>query len=393
MSRTSGQGKMEQKKPCYWTAREIFQQPAMWLETMKLVQSRQTELQKFLADSRVFEEGEVILTGAGSSEFVGNTLVSYLEFLLPVPCRSLASTDLIPTCAAAIDPDRPTLLVSFARSGDSPESLGTIRLAERRSQRLYHLLITCNSQGALAQWGKDRPRCFLMVLPEATHDRGFAMTSSFSSMYLAAALAFQPALLEKKALQVEQIAGIAALRMEQMASALEKIINDANFQRVVYLGSGQLKGIAQEAALKMLELSGGQTAVLHDSILGFRHGPKSFLNHETLTVLLFSQQAYRRQYEVDLLRELLSEGKSGKVLVLTPQPLNQAIDNAQILELEEFPEWLLSLLYLLAAQWLAFFQSIKLGLNPDDPCPGKEVNRVVQGVTIYLLEEEKEKKE
>jgi tagatose-6-phosphate ketose/aldose isomerase len=32
---------------------------------------------------------------------------------------------------------------------------------------------------------------------------------------------------------------------------------------------------------------------------------------------------------------------------------------------------------------LAFEKSLQLGLGPDNPCPTGEVNRVVQGVTIY----------
>jgi hypothetical protein len=44
--------------------------------------------------------------------------------------------------------------------------------------------------------------------------------------------------------------------------------------------------------------------------------------------------------------------------------------------------------YIVYCQTLAFYKALQLGISPDNPCPGGEVNRVVQGVTIYPLPEQ-----
>jgi len=46
-------------------------------------------------------------------------------------------------------------------------------------------------------------------------------------------------------------------------------------------------------------------------------------------------------------------------------------------------EAFLAICYILPAQILAYFKSIELGLNPDNPSETGVILRVVQGVNIY----------
>ena len=87
-----------------------------------------------------------------------------------------------------------------------------------------------------------------------------------------------------------------------------------DFDRIVYLGNIALKGVAQESALKMLELTAGKVATMYDSQLGFRHGPKSIINDTPLTVAYLSDDAYRRQYELDLIKEMSGQRKGNKIV-------------------------------------------------------------------------------
>jgi tagatose-6-phosphate ketose/aldose isomerase len=73
---------------------------------------------------------------------------------------------------------------------------------------------------------------------------------------------------------------------------------------VVYLGSGPLEALAKEAALKILELTGGEVLSVANSALGFRHGPKAMVNRETLVLMFRSSDPLARRYEGDLLEEL-----------------------------------------------------------------------------------------
>jgi tagatose-6-phosphate ketose/aldose isomerase len=210
-------------------------------------------------------------------------------------------------------------------------------------------------------------------LPEETDDRGFAMTSSFTGMILAAALAFG-ALPQDEVRAISQWgAGVLETRVPLIAGLAQ-----AGFERVVYLGGQEFKGLAREAALKMLELSDGNMVALAETPLGFRHGPKTIVNGKTLIVMFLSNDAYARQYEADLLRELRSDGVAGRVVALGAAEESISVGapaNASNLALC-FP-------YAVFAQTFAFLRSLSLGLRPDTPNARGVVNRVVQGVSIY----------
>ena len=55
---------------------------------------------------------------------------------------------------------------------------------------------------------------------------------------------------------------------------------------------------------------------IHESSLGFRHGPKSILNEKSVVALFMSQDPYTRKYDLDILRELAA-AKSGMKIVVT----------------------------------------------------------------------------
>ena len=173
---------------------------------------------------------------------------------------------------------------------------------------------------------------------------------------------------------------------EQYLTA-QKLVTEFDFNRIVYLGTMGLKGVAQESALKMLELTAGKVATMYDSPLGFRHGPKSIIDDRTLTVLYLSDDPYRRQYELDLLKEMGPQRKQNRILVVyntACEGLDAYADyTLQFTIGEALPNVLLGLDYVCAAQTIAVMKSLSLGITPDNPCPTGEVNRVVKGVTLY----------
>ena len=70
------------------------------------------------------------------------------------------------------------------------------------------------------------------------------------------------------------------------------------------LGSGPFVGLAHEAQLKILELAAGINATSWDSSMGYRHGPKSFVDEHTLVFDFVSNNPYTRQYDLDILDEI-----------------------------------------------------------------------------------------
>ena len=154
-----------------------------------------------------------------------------------------------------------------------------------------------------------------ILLPEATHDRSFAMTSSFSCMTDGGACGACPASTAWRrgsSAIAQAVAAVIAAQAGRDADARRQ----QRHERVVYLGSHIFKGLAREAALKLLELTDGGMIAAFDSPMGFRHGPKTIVNDRTLVVIFLSNDAYTRHYDLDLLQEVRRDGRRGGVLAI-----------------------------------------------------------------------------
>ena len=370
-----------------FTLSEIYQQPATWEKTCRQIREHKDELQKFIDQVIKCEDYDVILTGAGTSEFVGNALFAHLAGLLDHKVKSYGTTDIVATPEAYLSRTKPTLLISFGRSGNSPESVGAVDAAESVCDNVYHLFVTCNKNGALSKRAAETHNCYAINLTDETHDQSFAMTSSYSNMYLATYLCFHLNELDEVCAKVQAIADAGQSFLDNGYGVAQNIVDTYKFERIVYLGSNTLKGTSQESALKMLELTAGRVVTMYDTPMGFRHGPKSIVDDTTLTVVYLSDDAYTRQYEIDLIKEMSGQRKGNKIVAVMSredETVKALVDYTVVYGLkEEYENILLGLDYILFAQTLAVLKSLSLAITPDNPCPTGEVNRVVKGVTLY----------
>lgn len=287
----------------------------------------------------------------------------------------MATTDIVGAPHLYLDPKRPTLMVSFGRSGNSPESIAAVDLADARLS-VHHLVITCNAEGALAQ--RAGPHGHVVLLPEETHDRAFAMTSSFSAMMLAALSIFTG--VDTMDARVEAIATAVANTLTQ-ADGIAVDLAAQDFERVVYLGSGVFQGLAREAALKLLELTDGAIPTAFDSALGFRHGPKTIVTARTLVVVFVSNDPLTRLYDLDILAELRADGRCGAIFAISAQ--DGGGDTLLVEGASAFIEPDLLFPYIVPAQLFGLHCSLRQGRTPDRPNASGTVNRVVQGVRIH----------
>lgn len=365
------------------TYQEVLQQPAVWRQAAASRAARSSEVAAFLEPLLAQPDLRIVLTGAGTSAFVGEVLAPPLSRRLHRRIDAIATTDIVSNPREMFADDVPTLLVSFARSGDSPESVAATQLATSCLRSARHLVITCNATGRLAREHEGSASSLVLLMPAATNDRGFAMTSSFTSMLLTAWLALAP----------DQDPGLT----DRLAAAAEQVLarsddltryTDRRYDRVVYLGSGALGGLARESALKLLELTAGKMISFYDTPLGFRHGPKSVLDDRSLAVVYLSNDPYTRRYDQDIAMELRAAIGPENVLIVNgrsddPDVPPEAWQLAGVADVNDAP---LALPFVVIAQLLALQFSVALGRTPDNPFPDGEVNRVVQGVTIHPLQ-------
>ncbi len=348
------------------TWREIQSQPAIWADW-----AGSAALAAAAAWVAAQDAAEVWFTGAGSSAYIGEMVVAGLEGQGGPSLRAVATTDLVARPAAYLNGRRP-LVVSFGRSGNSAESLGTLDALDVLAPDAPRLNITCNGDSALAR--RTGPTGHALVLPAATHDAGFAMTSSLTTMLLSALAIF-----DRSGGQPEKVAAAASEarvllpRLEQAALAAPVP------QRIVFVGSGPLAFAARESALKVMELTAGQVPALWDSSLGFRHGPKSFVRGDTAIVVLTSPDQPAASYDADLADELRRQFPAARVTTLGP-------GGDLPVAMPDGAAWgaPLAILY---AQLLAVVWSAALGLNVDDPFAGQgTLSRVVSGVRLYPVQ-------
>ena len=372
-----------------YTPGEIAQQPQAWKKTVETLKDRQREVSDFLLGSGLTgtTENTVILTGAGTSEFIGNSIVNALRMKLRREVLSIPTTHLVTHANEILVPGHAYTVVSFARSGNSPESVATYDFVRRLFPRVRQIAITCNPDGALAGRTQGDPDALCILLPGETNDRSLAMTSSFSSMALAGIALCYADDLEDLASIVESAAEAGRSLIDRYADLVADYAS-REFRRACYLGSSALYGTMQECALKMQEMTNGEVATIFNSYLGIRHGPQAFIRDDCIVLASLSSNASVRRYETDFLRELKEKAQGcGTLLVCNRDAGDLRQWGSDVIEL--FPEadgledCFRIMTDVVAGQMLATFKSLALGYKPDSPSPTGAIHRVVEGVTIY----------
>lgn len=366
------------------TLREILQQPATWRDTAGMLRGRTA--QQVVARALDPMPGQVVLTGSGSSMYIGECLAPTLQLGLGVPVQAITAGTLL-THWRGVLPPQPGLLISLARSGDSPESAGVVNRLLAEAPAWRHLVITCNAHGKLATRYADDPRVTVLVLDERTNDRSLVMTSSFTNLLLAGTGLIQGRHGDIAPAAIDRAAAVAQRIFERQADAVAALAR-REFSTAVYLGSGGALGAVHECALKMLEMTGGQVLTMAETFLGLRHGPMSAVHPSTLVFGLLSPDPATRAFEVDLLRELsrkrlglarLLVGEGIPADLVGPDDVAIELDGLAAEAHEEVPALLAGIA---AGQLLAFFRCLSQGGKPDTPSQGV-LTRVVEDFAIH----------
>ncbi len=367
------------------TLREILQQPDTWRDTASRLADPATRA--MLGGLLAAEPRHIALTGSGSSVYVGECLAPVLQEGLGIPAQAIAAGTLLTHRRGTLPRGR-GLLVSIARSGDSPESASVVDQVLEAEPDYRHLVVTCNVQGQLATRYRSEPRVRVLQLSPRTNDRSLVMTSSFTNLVLGGS-----GLLHAHATQVDAgladlAANIATLLFERYGDALARE-GAADFDAALYLGSGAAFGVAREAALKMLEMSGGAVSAMCETYLGLRHGPMSWLDRPCPVIAFLSGAPAVRAYELDLLREIARKKLGGVRIVVGEAipadvigPGDVAVELPGLSQLDEAQQ---AMVHVVVGQLLALFRCLSLGQQPDAPSQGV-LTRVVQAFVIHGAE-------
>jgi tagatose-6-phosphate ketose/aldose isomerase len=382
--------KEKEARGILYTPHEILRQPSTWQKTHKICAERRPELSQFLRTVGIgTEQGSrpiVFLVGAGTSDYVGRALTPLLHRLWGCEVWAVPSTDLLTNFEDLVFADRPYLWISFSRSGDSSEGLAVLESAIKKYTQVRHLVVTCNQQGRMAALCNKKPdSTFLLALDDTANDRGLAMTSSYTNMVVAGqclAHVFSPDDYEDPFSMLLRAGERFLDRAQEVANAIAQ----EDFSKACFVGSGVLRAVGLESALKLLELTAGKITTVSESALGLRHGPMSALDQSTVFVSFLSQDLHRRMYELDLIEEVRRKRLVKLLVVVAPESTNQLdqlADHVLSLNTPDLADEYRAPVDVILAQLLGLFCSLRLGLQPDCPSPNGAISRVVSHVNIY----------
>ena len=379
------------------TPREIAQQPFLWRETACVMERHAPALQRLLSQAGLFDGAcrpYMVLAGAGTSDYVGLALADLLRVCMSTPCFNWPTTRITASPAVFLREDgRRSIMLHFARSGNSPESKAALELAlDHVRDAARHVVITCNEAGELARLAEaNADDVHPIVLPEACNDKGLAMTSSFSNMVVAGQALCHLDDMGTFMELVDRTSEAAEFFMDTHADTIFDLAAP-DLERVYYLGNNDLLGAATESALKAQELTGGQIASKGEDTLAFRHGPISAVDEHTMVCFFLSEDEHTRRYELDVLlqyQEAFREIGARTVVVAARAPEADLLDEVEVLAYDPEGRYRIPALYqvnlaVLFGQLFGVFAAYRRKLNVDDPSTSKALySRTVQGVRLY----------
>jgi len=373
------------------TPHEITQQSATWKTTWNLFEQRLPEIQAFLIRAGlhgpIAMRPIIYLVGAGTSDYIGQCLHHILRQRWQCEVEAVSSTSLLVEFSERVLKDRPYLWISFSRSGDSPEGVAVLQRALAEEPQISHLVVSCNASGKMTQMIAGKDNCLSIVLGKETNDQGLAMTSSFTNMVVFGQALAHTWSADEYAPLVESMC-TAADSFLPIAAKMAMTLAELDYKRACFIGSSALAGVAQESALKLLELTAGKVKTMSQTTLGLRHGPMAALDQETLFITFLSTENARQRYEIDLLLEVERKGLVGASIAVIGcgSPLPPEIEGIQVLAPTSHwnvPDLYRPALDVLFGQTLGLFFSLHIGLTPDSPSPNGAISRVVQPIEIY----------
>jgi glutamine---fructose-6-phosphate transaminase (isomerizing) len=336
------------------TFEEILSQPVTWTETAQRLEQNGELLEISQILSR---EEPCLFVACGSSYYLSQTVATQWSTLLRALSTAVPASELLFAPHQVLERTGARRVVLLSRSGKTTEVL---RAAEwlKANAAVRTLGVTCSEASVL------RELCtHTLQLPWAD-ERSMVMTRSFTSILLlferlGAKFAADAGLLSALDGLPENTAAWLAGNADKIRAFGAK----RRFADFVFLGQGAHYWLAQEAALKLTEMSSSYAQAYHT--LEFRHGPKAIASADTLITFLLSDAA--AEEESALVHELKKLGAATFVVANRATPaLRREADLLIELGLDE-PEYVRLAMTAIPAQLLGLAVGLRKGLNPDAP--------------------------
>ena len=333
------------------TYREIMSQPDVWAEALEIFRSQAGALSKFWEANPV---DELIFTGCGSTHYLSNTAAAVFQKETGIPARFYPASELVLFPENIYLKGKTSMLVAVSRSGETSETIEALSIFRQRTGGKI-LSINCDSSSSLAK-ASD-----FSLAVDAAQEVSIAQTRSFASM-LVVAQAFAGHIGKADSAKLDNLPSTVQRLLSDYEASAKGLGEDKDINRFFFLGSGLLNGIANEAMLKMKEMSLSYSEAFH--MLEFRHGPMSMVNANSLVIGLLSENAL--PHEIAVLKDMKKLG--AKILAISEKDISGIFNpDMSVLLNTGAPVWMQPAAYLPVLQLLAYYRSLSNGLDPDKP--------------------------
>lgn len=322
----------------FHTYHEIKSQTEAWAQALDVMTASPSP--------KAGDYDQVIFTGCGSTYYLSLAAAALYSELTGCSARAVPGGELLLNSQTVLT-NQKTILVAISRSGTTTE---TVKAVEKyKAEKRGDIVVISNYNEVLSHMAD-----FNFVIDKG-QEQSVAQTRSFASMYVAVT-----ALCAKMAGREDLLAAMGKLpeignRLIGNYEAYAKSIGEnLEFDRFYFLGSGIRYGLACEVNLKMKEMTLTHSEPFH--VMEFRHGPMSMVNQNAVVVGMLSEQNHA--HEAKVLSEMKMLG--GTVATLGEAGVDVCFES-------NIPESVRGVLYLPILQLMAFYRSVKKGLNPDRP--------------------------
>lgn len=349
------------QRPAQNTLSEILSQPHIWQETDEhLVASGTLE---HLADT-FSPRSPWLFVGCGSSYYLSRLIAALWAKYFYIPATAVPASELLFAPEETLRRTGAEQVVLMSRSGETTEVLRAAELLQAH-KTVQSLGVTCNPDSILE---KLCTHAFKLTWAD---EKSVVMTRSFTAILLSfQRLALQFVGDNQFSAALDQLPKKGQLWLDTNAEKIQQYAAGRSFKDYVFLGQGVHYWLAQEAGLKLTEMSSSYAQVYHS--LEFRHGPRSIAGPDTLIAFFMSEVAAAA--ETELCAELKQLGAATCVIVNRPSP--ELAKHADLLiELAlDGPEFARYAVSAIPAHLLGTSIGLRKGLNPDTP---KNLTRAV----------------
>ena len=340
--------------PGQYTLSEILSQPAIWSETEKQLESSQTL--EHLADT-FSPRSPWLFVGCGSSYYLSRLIAALWTKQFYIPATGVPASELLFAPEETLRRIGAEQIVLMSRSGETTEVLRAAELLQRH-KTVQTLGVTCNPDSPLEKL------CTHTFKLSWADEKSTVMTRSFTAILLAfQRLALQFIGDNQLSTALDQLPAKGQIWLDAQAQKIRDFASKRKFADYIFLGQGAHYWLAQEAGLKITEMSASYAQVYHS--LEFRHGPRSIAGPETLITIFMSDAA--AEAETVLARELKELGAA--ICVITNRATPELKKHTDLLiELElDGPEFARYAVTAIPAHLLGTAVGLRKGLNPDAP--------------------------